>query len=109
MFTSRIYWLTDVVDDIDLIGVSLVLVVVTASSFNDYQKEKQFRQLNAKKEDRLIEAIREGQQMRVSIYDICVGDVLLLATGDVICADGVLIEGYSMLLLSFLLRNSGPY
>lgn len=34
-----------------VIAVSLVVIV---SSVNDYQKEKQFRDLNAKKEDRQV-------------------------------------------------------
>lgn len=34
-----------------VVAVSLVVIV---SSINDYQKEKQFRDLNAKKEDRQV-------------------------------------------------------
>jgi Ca2+-transporting ATPase len=31
-----------------------ILLVVLVGSVNDYQKEKQFRKLNAKKEDRVV-------------------------------------------------------
>ncbi|KAJ3401117.1 plasma membrane calcium, partial [Chytridiales sp. JEL 0842] len=64
-----------------------VLIVVLSSSINDLQKEAQFRKLNAKKEDRQVKAIRDGQQQLISIYGIVVGDILLLEPGDVIPAD----------------------
>ena len=38
-------------------GVAIIvaiLLVVLVGSVNDYQKEKQFRKLNAKKEDRVV-------------------------------------------------------
>jgi Ca2+-transporting ATPase len=41
-------------------GVAIIvaiLLVVLVGSVNDYQKEKQFRKLNAKKEDRAVRVI----------------------------------------------------
>lgn len=41
-------------------GVAIIvaiLLVVLVGSINDYQKEKQFRKLNAKKEDRVVKVI----------------------------------------------------
>lgn len=38
--------------------LSAVVVVVMVASINDYQKEKQFRDLNAKKEDVEITVVR---------------------------------------------------
>ncbi|KAI8854017.1 hypothetical protein BC829DRAFT_439493 [Chytridium lagenaria] len=70
-----------------------VVIVVIASSVNDFQKESQFRKLNAKKEDRKVKAIRDGKTQLISIYGILVGDILLLEPGDVIAADGVFISG----------------
>jgi Ca2+-transporting ATPase len=38
-------------------GVAIIIaivIVVTVGSVNDYQKEKQFRKLNAKKDDRVV-------------------------------------------------------
>lgn len=38
-------------------GVAIIvaiLIVVLVGSINDYQKEKQFRKLNAKKDDRVV-------------------------------------------------------
>ena len=69
-----------------------VLVVAGVTSGNDYSKEQQFRKLNATNDDRLIRVIREGVQCQVSIYDIQVGDVVVLETGDKICADGLIFQ-----------------
>ena len=44
--------------------MSAVVVVVTVASVNDYQKEKQFRDLNAKKEDVEITVVRAGKVRR---------------------------------------------
>lgn len=41
-------------------GVAIIVaivIVVTVGSVNDFQKEKQFRKLNAKKEDRTVKVI----------------------------------------------------
>ncbi|CEI98151.1 Putative Calcium-translocating P-type ATPase, PMCA-type [Rhizopus microsporus] len=76
-----------------VIAVSLVVIV---SSVNDYQKEKQFRDLNAKKEDRQVTAIRSGEHVLLSVYDVQVGDVLQLEPGDIVCADGVFIQGHNL-------------
>ncbi|KAG2198827.1 hypothetical protein INT47_000743 [Mucor saturninus] len=76
-----------------IVAVSLVVIV---GSVNDFQKERQFRSLNAKKEDRLVSAIRSGKQILLSVYDVQVGDVLKLEPGDIICADGIFIEGHNL-------------
>lgn len=73
-----------------------VIIVVLAGSINDYQKEKQFQKLNAKKDNRKVKALREGQHVVISVYHILVGDVLLLEPGDVIAADGVFLNGSNL-------------
>lgn len=73
-----------------------VILVVLVTGLNDYRREKQFVQLNAKKEDRQVKVIRSGKSMLVSVYDITVGDVLHIESGDAIPADGILINGHSV-------------
>lgn len=73
--------------------IAAVLIVVLVGAANDYQKERQFAKLNAKKDDREVVVIRMGKQQMVSIYDLLVGDVVTLQTGDVIPADSILISG----------------
>eukprot|EP01137_Pigoraptor_chileana_P027909 Opistho-2@11125 len=82
-------------------GVSIliaVLVVITVAAVNDYQKEQQFRRLNAVKEDIMIKVIRDGRPTEVSTFDLCVGDVIRLEVGDVLTVDGVFIEGNDLKL-----------
>lgn len=74
-----------------------VVIVVTVGAGNDYQKERQFVKLNKKKEDRKVKAIRSGKSQEISIFDILVGDVILLEPGDVIPADGIFIAGHGVM------------
>lgn len=80
-------------------GVAIVvaiLIVVFVGALNDWQKERQFVKLNKKKEDRSVKAIRSGKTQEISVYDILVGDVLLLEPGDMVPVDGIFIEGHGV-------------
>lgn len=82
------------VDWIEGVAIMMaVLVVVLVSAANDYQKELQFAKLNKKKEDRKIIAIRNDQEVLISIHHALVGDIISLQTGDVVPADCVMISG----------------
>ena len=77
-------------------GVAILVaiaIVVLVGAANDYQKERQFARLNAKKEDRELIVVRNGEKKMVSIYDLLVGDVINLQTGDVVPADCILFQG----------------
>ncbi|GLD97584.1 hypothetical protein PINS_up006274 [Pythium insidiosum] len=69
-----------------------VLVVMFVTAINDYQKEKQFRALNAVKEDEKIKVIRNGVPMEVSKFSLVVGDVVRVDLGDIIPADGIVFD-----------------
>lgn len=73
-----------------------IIVVVTVGAANDWQKERQFAKLNRKKDDRDVKVIRSGKMTEVSIYDIMVGEVIYLEPGDMIPADGILIDGHNV-------------
>ncbi|PKK68030.1 PMCA-type calcium-translocating P-type ATPase [Rhizophagus irregularis] len=80
-------------------GVAIIiafLIVVLVGSLNDWQKERQFQKLNAKKEDRNVKVTRNGKEALLSVHDVLVGDVLNLEPGDVISVDGVLIAGHNL-------------
>lgn len=82
------------VDWIEGVAIMMaVVVVVFVSAANDYQKELQFAKLNKKKENRKIIVIRDKHEMLISIHHILVGDIISLATGDVVPADSILVEG----------------
>lgn len=65
-------------------------------ALNDYQKELQFRKLNATKEDRTVEVVRDGKERVISVYDLVVGDICLLKPGEIIPVDGVFLSGYNV-------------
>lgn len=73
-----------------------VLIVVVVGALNDWQKERQFRKLNRKKEDRLVKVVRSAQPVKLSVHNVLVGDVMLLEQGDILPVDGVLIDGQSV-------------
>lgn len=73
-----------------------VVIVVLVTGLNDYRREKQFVALNEKKEDRQVKAIRSGKSVLISVFDVMVGDVLHLESGDSIPADGILINGHGV-------------
>ncbi|KAL2043042.1 hypothetical protein N7G274_004101 [Stereocaulon virgatum] len=73
-----------------------VVIVVLVTGLNDYRREKQFVVLNAKKEDRQVKAIRSGKSHMISVFDVMVGDVLHLESGDSVPADGILISGHGI-------------
>jgi Ca2+-transporting ATPase len=58
-----------------------------AGALNDYQKDQQFRKLNAQKDTIDIKTMRGGQMIMVSNHELVVGDVVLLDAGDKIIAD----------------------
>eukprot|EP00735_Rhodelphis_limneticus_P008892 TRINITY_DN2361_c0_g1::TRINITY_DN2361_c0_g1_i1::g.20875::m.20875 TRINITY_DN2361_c0_g1::TRINITY_DN2361_c0_g1_i1::g.20875 ORF type:complete len:1035 (-),score=144.87,sp/P54678/ATC1_DICDI/46.38/0.0,E1-E2_ATPase/PF00122.15/1.1e-64,Cation_ATPase_C/PF00689.16/2.6e+03,Cation_ATPase_C/PF00689.16/3e+02,Cation_ATPase_C/PF00689.16/7.1e-43,Hydrolase/PF00702.21/4.4e+03,Hydrolase/PF00702.21/7.3e-27,Hydrolase_like2/PF13246.1/2.8e-18,Hydrolase_like2/PF13246.1/1.2e+04,HAD/PF12710.2/2.9e-14,Cation_ATPase_N/PF0069 len=73
-----------------------ILIVGLVTAGNDYQKERQFRALNAEKNNRKVKVIRASKQEIISIYDINVGDIVQLDTGDQVPADGLFVNGYNM-------------
>ncbi|KAI9449865.1 Ca-transporting ATPase [Lactarius psammicola] len=76
--------------------IATILIVVAVGSLNDWQKERQFRALNEKREDRLIKVTRDGREQRVHVHQVVVGDVVLLEPGQVIPCDGVFLSGHNV-------------
>ncbi|XP_067422484.1 plasma membrane calcium-transporting ATPase 1-like [Emydura macquarii macquarii] len=71
-----------------------VVCVVLATAFNDWSKEKQFRGLQHRIEkEKKFAVIRDGQVFQIPINDIVVGDIVHMKYGDLLPADGVLLQG----------------
>lgn len=73
-----------------------VIIVIFVGALNDWQKERQFAKLNQKKEDREVKVIRSGKTREISVYDVLVGDIMILEQGDVIPVDGIFISGHNV-------------
>ncbi|XP_045518773.1 plasma membrane calcium-transporting ATPase 2 isoform X5 [Pieris brassicae] len=70
-----------------------VIVVVIVTAFNDYTKERQFRGLQSRIEgEHKFAVIRSSEVNQVPISDIVVGDICQIKYGDLLPADGVLLQ-----------------
>jgi len=65
-------------------------------SLNDWQKERQFRVLNDKKEERGVKVIRNGLEHVIDVKELLVGDIALLEPGEIIPCDGIFISGHNV-------------
>ncbi|XP_042884673.1 plasma membrane calcium-transporting ATPase 2-like isoform X1 [Penaeus japonicus] len=74
--------------------LAAVIVVVFVTAFNDYSKERQFRGLQKKIENsNLFSVVRARSVVQIPVSDIVVGDVCQIKYGDMLPADGLLIQG----------------
>ncbi|KAJ8245299.1 hypothetical protein GJAV_G00269310 [Gymnothorax javanicus] len=71
-----------------------VICVVLVTAFNDWSKEKQFRGLQSRiEQEQRFTVVRQGQVIQIPVADIVVGDIAQIKYGDLLPADGVLIQG----------------
>lgn len=85
------------VDWVEGVAILVAVVVVTmVGSLNDWQKERQFAKLNRKKDDRLIEVIRNHCVQQIPVEQVMVGDLIAAQPGDVLPVDGILIKSYDI-------------
>mmetsp|Transcript_51442 Transcript_51442/g.121865 ORF Transcript_51442/g.121865 Transcript_51442/m.121865 type:complete len:1189 (+) Transcript_51442:158-3724(+) len=69
-----------------------VWVVVFVGAAQEAGKQVQFRSLTDSASDELVNVVRDGVQTRISNRDVVVGDCVVLSTGDILCADGIIFE-----------------
>lgn len=85
-----------------------VIVVVIVTAFNDYSKERQFRGLQNRIEgEHKFSVIRSGEARNISVGDIVVGDICQIKYGDLLPADGILIQSNDLKVNDFLSKGSG--
>eukprot|EP00667_Euglena_gracilis_P002037 EG_transcript_2037 len=73
-----------------LVSVALV-VLVTAG--NDYTKAKKFEAMAVEQAKRSVEVVRDGATLSVDVSELVVGDLVRVAAGQTLAADGVLVGG----------------
>jgi P-type Ca2+ transporter type 2B len=70
-----------------------VFVVIFVTAFNDWSKEKQFRGLQSKiEDDQKFNVIRNDRCEQIQVKDIVVGDICQVKYGDLLPADGLIIQ-----------------
>ncbi|KAI7997316.1 putative calcium-transporting ATPase 11, plasma membrane-type [Camellia lanceoleosa] len=83
----------------DGFGIILcILLAVMIMAISDYKQHLQFHDLNEQKKKTFILVTRDGVRQKLSIYELVVGDVVHLFTGDQVPADGIYISGYNLLV-----------
>ncbi|XP_026518155.1 plasma membrane calcium-transporting ATPase 3-like, partial [Terrapene carolina triunguis] len=71
-----------------------VICVVLVTAFNDWSKEKQFRGLQSRiEQEQKFAVVRNGQQIQIPVAELVVGDIAQIKYGDLLPADGILIQG----------------
>ncbi|CAL9089186.1 unnamed protein product, partial [Musa acuminata var. zebrina] len=73
-----------------------VIIVILVTAVSDYRQSLQFQNLNEEKSNIHLEVIRGGRRVEVSIFDLVVGDIVLLKIGDLVPAEGIFISGHSL-------------
>ena len=59
-----------------------VTIVVGVQSLTNYTKEKKFQKLNEESQVRYINIIRDRKEIHASVFDLVVGDIVKMSTGD---------------------------
>ena len=78
-------------DGLGIFASIFLVVFVTATS--DYRQSLQFRDLDKEKKKISIQVTRNGYRHKMSIYELLRGDIVYLAIGDQIPADGLFVSG----------------
>ncbi|VFR00023.1 unnamed protein product [Cuscuta campestris] len=81
-------------DGLGIVASILLVVFVTATS--DYRQSLQFRDLDKEKKKISIQVTRDGYRQKMSIYELVPGDIVHLAIGDQVPADGLFLSGFSV-------------
>ncbi|XP_021764341.1 calcium-transporting ATPase 12, plasma membrane-type-like [Chenopodium quinoa] len=75
-----------------------VFLVVIVTAVSNIKQDRQFSKLSKISDNIMISVVRDGRPQQVSIFDIVVGDVVILKIGDQIPADGLFVDGQSLLI-----------
>jgi len=82
---------TDWIEGLAILLAVVIVVLVTA--FNDWSKEKQFRGLQDRIEgEQTFSVIRSNTMTQVQVGDIVVGDIISTKYGDLLPADGLVMQ-----------------
>lgn len=79
------------------VGIIVAIALATGLAFwFEHKADSEFTLLNQQNDLEAVRVIRDGRETTVARRDLVVGDIVLLATGDEIPADGQLLEATQM-------------
>jgi len=90
----QISWVTKYAEFIEGFAILFaIMIVVFVTAWNDWSKEKQFRGLQDKiSEEQTCSVIRNGESLEIVVAELVVGDVVQVKYGDLLPADGMIIQ-----------------
>uniref|UniRef100_A0ACD5Z6X2 Uncharacterized protein n=1 Tax=Avena sativa TaxID=4498 RepID=A0ACD5Z6X2_AVESA len=80
-------------------GVSIflaVFLVAAVSAVSNHGQAKRFEKLASESGNISVTVVRRARRQEVSIFDVVVGDVVVLKIGDCVAADGVFLQGHGL-------------
>jgi len=91
---TEISWVTKYAEFIEGFAILFaIMIVVFVTAWNDWSKEKQFRGLQDKiSEEQTCSVIRNGESLEIVVAELVVGDVVQVKYGDLLPADGMIIQ-----------------
>ncbi len=79
------------------VGIFIAIFLATGMAFLfEVKADREFAILNQVNDEEPVMVIRNGHRKQIPKCDVVVGDIVLLATGDEIAADGLLLESVSL-------------
>ncbi len=73
--------------------VSAILIATVVSTLSEWGSEKAFSKMQTASLETKCRVLRDGNLREIKSCDIVVGDIVFLAEGDIVCADGEVIYG----------------
>ncbi len=73
-----------------------IVIIVSVTSGNNWIKEQQFKKLNEVAERKFVNVLRNGEILNVSVYDLLVGDIQEIETGEIISVDGLVVVSHNI-------------
>ena len=78
----------------EIFGIVFAILTSTmVSTISEFRSERAFEKMNEGMGGGSAKVLRNGKLCEIPISEIVVGDIVYLASGDKICADGVIISG----------------
>eukprot|EP01126_Amoeba_proteus_P065231 TRINITY_DN923_c0_g2_i1.p1 TRINITY_DN923_c0_g2~~TRINITY_DN923_c0_g2_i1.p1 ORF type:complete len:968 (+),score=225.49 TRINITY_DN923_c0_g2_i1:94-2997(+) len=87
------------IDGVAILTTCLIVTLVTST--NDYMKDLQFRKLRSETEkNKMARVVRQGEEKKMFVHEILVGDIVRIYSGDKIPADGLFISDMDEILVN---------